>query len=91
MRKNTMNEFSDTDLITLCAALMRQHTWAVETANANGYRWEDNVQRIIELRTMINAEFNARYKESERVARELALIEKAYAHDTHWNYKGEAE
>jgi hypothetical protein len=85
MRKNNMNEFSDTDLIVLCSALMREHTWTVETANANGYDWSDNVQRVIELRTMIDAEFNARYKESERVARELALIEKDYASD---NWQG---
>jgi len=81
MRKNNMNEFSDTDLIVLCSALMREHTWTVETANANGYDWSDNVQRVIELRTMIDAEFNARYKERVRVDRELALIEKDYASD----------
>jgi len=85
MRKNKMNEFTNTELIVLCSALMREHTWTVETANANGYDWSDNVQRVIELRTMIDAEFNARYKESERVARELALIEKDYASD---NWQG---
>ena len=81
MRKNQMSEFNDTDLIVLCSALMRQHTWTVETANANGYSWEDEVQRVAELRTMVNAEFEARQRERGRIDRELALIEQIFGSD----------
>ena len=90
MRKNKMAEFSDTDLIVLCAALRRQHTWTVETANANGYDWSDNVADVERLNTIINNEFEERGREHARIDRELALIEKDYAHDTEWNYEGNA-
>jgi hypothetical protein len=85
MRKNKMAEFSDTDLIVLCAALRRQHTWTVETANANSFDWSDNVADVERLNTIINNEFEERGREQARIERELALIEKEYASD---NWQG---
>jgi hypothetical protein len=85
MRKNKMEEFSSVDLIVLCAALRRQHTWIVETANANGYDWSDNVADVERLNTIINNEFEEREREQARIERELALIEKEYASD---NWQG---
>jgi uncharacterized NAD(P)/FAD-binding protein YdhS len=81
MRQNKMVEFTNTELIVLCSALMRQHTWTVETANANGYDWSDMVEQVVELRSRIGKEFEERERERGRIERELALIEKDYASD----------
>lgn len=78
MRKKSLVEFSDAELITIGNALMREYTWTVETANKNGYDWSDNVEQVRRLWAVVDTEFVLRVQEEKRIEGVLDSIAEHY-------------
>ena len=78
MRKKSLPEFSDDELMVIGNALMREYTWTVETANKNGYDWSDNVERVRRLWAVVDTEFVLRVQEEKRIEGVLDKIAEQY-------------